>query len=102
VQRQCACGGNTASGHECQQCREKRKAAQRHVMRASRMPVQRQAGTPGAANAGVLASVGGGEWWEWYCALLCAICVGTIIAPELMLPEAACAICMDADLCAKG
>ncbi len=34
------------------------------------------------------------------CAALCAICVGTLIAPELILPEIACALCVR--MCSAG
>jgi len=34
------------------------------------------------------------------CAALCAICAGTLVAPELILPEIACAMCVR--MCSGG
>ncbi len=31
---------------------------------------------------------------QLYCAALCAICAGTLVAPELIVPEIACAMCL--------
>jgi hypothetical protein len=47
VQRQCACGGHTASGGECEECRQKREVTvERHVISLQRQDDDADGGMP--------------------------------------------------------